>query len=178
MPRIHDALQSRDYAIKASLGRSMIIARHHFVHPIFKYLVGNISIHAFEIIFKEFEQIKFLEICGCQMHPFIQLEDDDVVVEGQTSNTQLKKQSRSSKFSYVQKLKDIFSPSTTLLWEPTSHKNKAPSGPSTFYTNSLMSEIPNEFHPYVTNIEDVDGDGNCGFQAIVVSLGYSQDCGG
>ena len=45
----------------------MIIARHHFVHPIFKYLVGNISIHAFEIIFKEFEQIKFLEICGCQM---------------------------------------------------------------------------------------------------------------
>nr|KAJ0190275.1 hypothetical protein LSAT_V11C800391270 [Lactuca sativa] len=47
--------------------------------------------------------------------------------------------------------------------------------PSTFYSNSLMSEIPNEFHPYVTNIEDVEGDGNCGFRAIAVSLGYSQN---
>ena len=154
------------------------------------------------------------------LDPCIRLEDDDVDVEGQTSNTQLKKQSRSSKFSWVRKLKDILSPSKTSLREPTSHKNKVPSGrprlstqtrptvpptqdpmtqypcrhsfatsmsnyngsnqfdlnqeperhntfsfqqPSTFYSNSLMSEIPNEFNPYVTNIEDVDGDGNCGF---------------
>nr|KAJ0190452.1 hypothetical protein LSAT_V11C800433090 [Lactuca sativa] len=237
----------------------MIIVRHRFVHPIFRYLVGNVSIYALEIIFKEFEQIKFLEICGCQLRtshglpcaheqavylknenlipldsihnfwkkfnldPCIRLEDDDVDVEGQTSNTQLKKQSRSSKFGWVRKLKDIFSPSTTSLQQPTSHKNKVPSGrprlstqtrptvpptqdpttqyhrrhsfatsmsdyngsnqhntfsfqqPSTFYSNSLMSEFPNEFHPYVTNIEDVEGDGNCGLQAIAVSLGYTQN---
>ena len=67
LPRIHDVVQSQDYAIKASLGQSMIIARHRCVHPIFRYLVGNVSIYALEIIFKEFEQIKFLEICGCQL---------------------------------------------------------------------------------------------------------------
>nr|KAJ0207779.1 hypothetical protein LSAT_V11C500242010 [Lactuca sativa] len=64
LPRIHDVVQSQHYAIKASLGQSMIIARHRFVHLIFRYLVGNVSIYALEIIFKEFEQIKFLEICG------------------------------------------------------------------------------------------------------------------
>nr|KAJ0203877.1 hypothetical protein LSAT_V11C500259490 [Lactuca sativa] len=39
-----------------------------------------------------------------------------------------------------------------------------------------MIEIPNEFHPYVTNIEDVEVDGSCGFQAITVflGLGYAQ----
>ena len=46
---------------------------------------------------------------------------------------------------------------------------------STFYSNSLMIEIPNEFHPYVTNIEEVAVDGNFGIQGIVVSLGYSQN---
>nr|KAJ0203962.1 hypothetical protein LSAT_V11C500242020 [Lactuca sativa] len=141
------------------------------------------------------------------LDPCIRLEDDDVDVEGQTSNTQLKKQSRSSKFSWMRKLKDIFSPSTTSLRQPTSHENKVPSGhpwlstqtrptvpptqdpttqypqrhntfsfqqPSTFYSNSLMSEIPNEFHPYVTNIEDVEGDGNCGFLAIADDINNVQ----
>ncbi|XP_023763262.1 uncharacterized protein LOC111911747 [Lactuca sativa] len=59
--------------------------------------------------------------------------------------------------------------------EPEMHNTFSFQQPSTFYSNSLMSEIPNEFHPYVTNIEDVEGDGNCGFRAIAVSLGYSQN---
>ncbi|KAL4581658.1 hypothetical protein LXL04_006184 [Taraxacum kok-saghyz] len=167
------------------------------------------------------------------LHPYICLEDDDVDidVEVQTSNTRSQKQSRSSKFSWFQKTKDIFSSSTTSLREPTSQKNKAPIGrprlstqrpripptqdpqtqylrrhsfatsmpdytgsnqfdlnqepmsdssfsfrePPTFYSNLLMNEIPNIFHPYVTNIENVEEDGNCGFRAVAVSLGYNQN---
>nr|KAJ0216481.1 hypothetical protein LSAT_V11C300138140 [Lactuca sativa] len=32
-----------------------------------------------------------------------------------------------------------------------------------------------EFQPYVSNIQNVERDGHCGLQAIVVSLGYSDD---
>nr|KAJ0188968.1 hypothetical protein LSAT_V11C800399660 [Lactuca sativa] len=58
--------------------------------------------------------------------------------------------------------------------EPERHNTFSFQQPSTFYSNSLMSEIPNEFHPYITNIEEVEGDGNCGFRAIAVSLGFAQ----
>ncbi|MBA0817401.1 hypothetical protein Gohar_021275, partial [Gossypium harknessii] len=33
-------------------------------------------------------------------------------------------------------------------------------------THLLMKEIPDMFHPYITHIQDVRGDGNCGFRAI------------
>nr|KAJ0191484.1 hypothetical protein LSAT_V11C800389150 [Lactuca sativa] len=122
------------------------------------YLIGIVSIYALEIIFKEFEQIKFLEICGCQLH-------DDVDVEGQTSNTQLKKQSRSSKFSWVWKLKDIFSPSTTSLREPTSHKNKVPSGRPRLSTQTRSTVLPTQDptthfarrHSFATSMSDYNG---------------------
>ncbi|KAL6498070.1 hypothetical protein OROGR_028467 [Orobanche gracilis] len=38
-----------------------------------------------------------------------------------------------------------------------------------------MDEIPLIFHPYITHIQDVMGDGNCGFRAISVCLGYGED---
>ena len=68
------------------------------------------------------------------LHPYICLEDDDVDidVEVQTSNTRSQKQSRSSKFSWFQKAKDIFSPSTTSLREPTSQKKQ-----STYWSSAL-----------------------------------------
>ncbi|XP_052627760.1 uncharacterized protein LOC128125935 [Lactuca sativa] len=44
-----------------------------------------------------------------------------------------------------------------------------------YNSDPLMNEIPYEFHPYVTNIQNVRGDGNYGFRAIAACLGYSED---
>ncbi|KAM0017110.1 putative Zinc finger, SWIM-type, MULE transposase domain, FHY3/FAR1 family [Helianthus debilis subsp. tardiflorus] len=44
-----------------------------------------------------------------------------------------------------------------------------------FFMHPLMEEIPKIFHPYVTHIEDVVGDGNCGFRAIAACLRYGED---
>jgi hypothetical protein len=47
--------------------------------------------------------------------------------------------------------------------------------PQSCYIHTLMSEIPVLFHPYVSLIRNVGGDGNCVFRAISVSLGYDED---
>ncbi|CAI9272087.1 unnamed protein product [Lactuca saligna] len=39
----------------------------------------------------------------------------------------------------------------------------------------LMKSIPDVFHDYIDKIQDVLGDGNCGFRAVAVSLGHSED---
>ncbi|KAL4580333.1 hypothetical protein LXL04_016523 [Taraxacum kok-saghyz] len=59
--------------------------------------------------------------------------------------------------------------------EPRSDSSFSFREPPTFYSNLLMNEIPNIFHPYITNIENVEGDGNCEFRAVAVSLGYNQN---
>ncbi|GER40521.1 major facilitator superfamily protein [Striga asiatica] len=38
----------------------------------------------------------------------------------------------------------------------------------TRYTHPLIHEIPSFFQPYVIGIEDVEGDGNCGFRSVAV----------
>ncbi|XP_076898168.1 uncharacterized protein LOC143551661 [Bidens hawaiensis] len=40
---------------------------------------------------------------------------------------------------------------------------------------TYIGEIPEIFQPYVEDIENVDGDGNCGFRATAVALGYHQN---
>ncbi|KAD3640172.1 hypothetical protein E3N88_29395 [Mikania micrantha] len=45
----------------------------------------------------------------------------------------------------------------------------------TNYFDPLMKEIPVVFHPYITNIQNVIGDGNCGFRSIPICLGLSED---
>ncbi|XP_023731024.1 uncharacterized protein LOC111878748 [Lactuca sativa] len=47
--------------------------------------------------------------------------------------------------------------------------------PKRHNTYPLLNEFPNEFHQYVINIDDALGDGNCGYRAIALSLGYNQD---
>ncbi|XP_023739282.1 uncharacterized protein LOC111887345 [Lactuca sativa] len=64
-------------------------------------------------------------------------------------------------------------PLLEIVGEPERHNTFLFQQPSTFYSNSLMSEIPNEFHPYVTNIEDVEGDGNCGFRDDINNVQHS-----
>nr|XP_043611851.1 uncharacterized protein LOC122583520 [Erigeron canadensis] len=40
-----------------------------------------------------------------------------------------------------------------------------------------LDDIPNVFRPYVKGIINVSGDGNCGFRALVVALGYDENEG-
>ncbi|KAK5813797.1 hypothetical protein PVK06_029248 [Gossypium arboreum] len=42
-------------------------------------------------------------------------------------------------------------------------------------THPLMKEIPDMFHPYITHVQYVRGDGNCRFRSISVCLGYGED---
>ncbi|GER41794.1 ovarian tumour [Striga asiatica] len=44
----------------------------------------------------------------------------------------------------------------------------------TRYTHPLIHEIPSFFQPYVIGIEDVEGDGNCGFRSVAVAIGRDQ----
>ncbi|KAG4159070.1 hypothetical protein ERO13_D02G153950v2 [Gossypium hirsutum] len=104
----------------------------------------------------------------------------------------------------LRKLIDIFQPSKTLIKEPTIQKNtslrrRSHSTTSKFVgldlepseqvsnfidlnqmlescdTHPLMKEIPDMFHPYITHVQDIRGDGNCGFRAISVCLCYGED---
>jgi hypothetical protein len=38
-----------------------------------------------------------------------------------------------------------------------------------------MDDIPIVFHPYIKHIQNVNGDGNCGYRALVVCLGLDED---
>jgi len=39
----------------------------------------------------------------------------------------------------------------------------------------LISEIPKCFQPYVIGIQDVEGDGNCGFRSVAVAMGRNEE---
>lgn len=259
---IHQVVQSQDTAIKASIEHSRIVTRHQFKIPHFQELVGFVSSHALDIIFKEFERSK-LEHCGCQVRtcyglpcaheqaqylkkghpipldsidvfwrkldlsPCISLKDDDsgCEVELQMLNAQFKKESRSGKASILKKLREIISPSTTSLREPMFHKTtrgrpslKDKFSRKTFIDSSpvthdpcrhgcstvtnfvkqdvfeyqdptkdncystqkntlhpYINQFPKMFHPFITDVQDVKPDGNCGFRAIAVCLGLDED---
>ncbi|XP_071695780.1 uncharacterized protein [Rutidosis leptorrhynchoides] len=44
------------------------------------------------------------------------------------------------------------------------------------FSDPLLNEIPVMFRPYVTNIHNVRGDGNCGFRSVASSLGRHENC--
>lgn len=55
-----------------------------------------------------------------------------------------------------------------------------PARHSSFFSNNYnthpyIDQIPEMFHPYIRNVQDVRGDGNCGFRAIAVHLGLHED---
>lgn len=49
--------------------------------------------------------------------------------------------------------------------------NDEPQGHDPF----IMDRIPNVFHNYIETIQDILGDGNCGFRAVAICLGYGED---
>ena len=64
--------------------------------------------------------------------------------------------------------------STYSFQEPSMFKSYFNQDQSFYTSNPPMNEIPHQFHPYVWNITDVEGDGNCGFQSTTVALGFSE----
>lgn len=69
--------------------------------------------------------------------------------------------------------------------EPKSHNTFFPREPSMFnqektrhrpyFNHALMNGITLECQPYIPHIENVEGDVNCGFWAIVISIGFGED---
>lgn len=47
--------------------------------------------------------------------------------------------------------------------------------PQSCYIHPLLDKFPLMFHPYVSHIENVRVNGNCGFRAISVCIGYGKD---
>ena len=69
----------------------------------------------------------------------------------------------------------VRSNSFDLNQEPDRHNSCFNHGQPIYYSDPLMNEISIEFQPYVSNIVNVKGDGNCGFRAIAVALGYNEN---
>ncbi|KAJ9553050.1 hypothetical protein OSB04_017095 [Centaurea solstitialis] len=214
---IHQLIHSQHTSIKASFQQSKTVVKHRYNEPQFRKLHGFVSLHALELIFKEFERLKdpglvsgnYDDIC-C---------DDDV----QMFTDNFKKQPRSVKSNFLRKLREIFVPWTTQICEPTvhtttrgrpslkskvvkkshveppkqePHRHSCPDV-STFvefdvlanneqarhrsyfnpkkYVHPYINQFLSFFHPYIMQVEDVKGDGNCGFRAIAVWLGRHED---
>ncbi|PPE02210.1 hypothetical protein GOBAR_DD00737 [Gossypium barbadense] len=131
------------------------------------------------------------------------VENEDICCDGELE--MFKENFTNREKSLLRKLRDIFQPSKTLIKEPTIQKNtliqppqnllvdlvelnKEPEPseqvsdfielnqmPESCDTHPLMKEIPDMFHPYITHVQDVRGDGNYGFRAIFFCLGYGED---
>ena len=64
---------------------------------------------------------------------------------------------------------------STYFFGESSMFNQEPTYQRSYFDHTLMDDISNEFQPYVSNIQNVEGDVHCGFRAVVVALGYSED---
>nr|KJB40243.1 hypothetical protein B456_007G053200 [Gossypium raimondii] len=129
------------------------------------------------------------------LSPSTSVENEDICCDSELEmfKENFTKQSKAGKKSLLRKLRDIFQ--LKLNKEPAKHSsyiieildlNQEPSEqvsdfidlnqmPKSCDTHPLMKEILDMFHPYITHVQDVKGDGNCRFQAISVCLGYGED---
>ncbi|XP_019158464.1 PREDICTED: uncharacterized protein LOC109155202 [Ipomoea nil] len=146
----------------------------------------------------------------------ISLTNEDFGVEHELHmfKDQLKKQSRTGKFSILRKFRELIAPSTTSIRESAvqlnvcgrpSSKNKSlirtlslrktqvepnniqfqeparnscsaasNSGNRHFYHPYIL-QLPVIFHPFIMQVQDVRYDGNCGFRAVALCLGFKED---
>ncbi|GJU84176.1 RNA-directed DNA polymerase, eukaryota, reverse transcriptase zinc-binding domain protein [Tanacetum coccineum] len=124
------------------------------------------------------------------------LEHEDIQCEDELHifNENFNKQSKAGKRSFLRKLGCISNPSALLVKEPAVKKNtcgrpslkkqqkyvsrssaKHGSHTVTRVSERFLKQLRQIFHPYVTELQDVIVDGNCGFQSVAVALGFSQD---
>ncbi|KAJ9552999.1 hypothetical protein OSB04_017044 [Centaurea solstitialis] len=262
---VHQLIHSQHTSIKASFQQSKTVFKHRYKTPHFRQLCGFVSLHALELIFKEFGRSKNLGLvsgcCGCQMRtcyglpcvheqtsyfnagqsiplesidgfwrkldlsPCISVEDGDICCDDdvQMFTENFKKQPRSMKSNFLRKLREIFVPWTTRICEPAvhtttrgrpslkskvvkksrvdppyqePHRHSCPDASSFMefdvlanneqarhssyfhqnnYAHPYINQFPSILHPYIMQIHDVKGDGNCGFRAIAVCLGRHED---
>ncbi|KAJ9539293.1 hypothetical protein OSB04_032026 [Centaurea solstitialis] len=98
--------------------------------------------------------------------------DDEVQMFRETST----KQSVHGRKSMFKKLKDMvksskaFSKKNNIDDPHSSYFQRQPATP-----NPYLDQIPSLFHPYIAHIENVLGDGNCGFRAISTCLGGNEN---
>ncbi|KAL1070883.1 hypothetical protein V6Z11_D11G053900 [Gossypium hirsutum] len=110
------------------------------------------------------------------LSPSTSVENEDICCDGELEmfKENFTKQSKAGKKSLLRKLRDIFQPSKTLIKEPTIQKNTH-GRPTLKKQQQKRVDSINMFHPYITHVQDIKGDGNCGFEAISVCLGYGED---
>ncbi|KAE8700611.1 hypothetical protein F3Y22_tig00110556pilonHSYRG00418 [Hibiscus syriacus] len=101
------------------------------------------------------------------------LENEDIQCDDELHifKEKFKKQSNAGKKSFLRKLADIFNPSTNLIKEPAVKKNTR-GRPSLKKQKKKKCVDPKNQDP---GLQDVIGDGNCGFRSVAVALGLSED---
>ncbi|KAL1149138.1 hypothetical protein V6Z11_A10G172200 [Gossypium hirsutum] len=190
-------VKSQLTSIYESFEKSRIILKHRHNLPCFRLLRGFVAFEALNILEGELQRSNRHQLdslnCGCKLRyscglscacmllvylnsgecipldsidvfwrklnlsPSTSVENEDICYDGELEmfKENFTKQSKAGKKSLLRKLRDIFQPSKTLIKEPTIQKN---------------TQISDMFHPYITHVQDVRGDGNCGFQAISICL--------
>lgn len=98
-------------------------------------------------------------------------------LESQQGNSQkLKKEKRD--LLHVEKVR-LESEKTRLKYVKKDQKNKTKEGKSIKQPSipeAVTRNVPTYILPYVKRCIDVTGDGNCGFRAVAIALGLSQEC--
>ncbi|MFQ6620294.1 hypothetical protein Gotur_001022, partial [Gossypium turneri] len=163
---IDQIVKSQLTSIYASFEKSRITFKHRHNLPCFRLLWGFVALEALDILEGELQLLNSIDVFWrkLDLSPSTSVENEDICC-----NELNKEPARHS--SYVIEIPDL---------------NKEPSEqvsdfidlnqmPESCDTHPLMKEIPDMFHPYITHVQDVRGDGNCGFRAISVCLGYGKD---
>ncbi|KAH1065499.1 hypothetical protein J1N35_030486 [Gossypium stocksii] len=169
---IDQIVKSQLISIYQSFEKSRIVLKHRHNLPCFRLLWGFVALEALDILEGELQRSSRHQLdssnCGCKLYhscecipldsidvfwrkfdlsPSISVENDDIFCDDLN-------QEPSEQVSDFIDLNQM---------------------PESCDTHPLMKEIPDMFHTYITHVQDVRGDGNCGFRAITVCLGYVED---
>nr|KAJ0200547.1 hypothetical protein LSAT_V11C600321260 [Lactuca sativa] len=103
------------------------------------------------------------------------------------------------KANYLQKMMNIWKSSPTMASKPairtntggcpraklerhntysfgeSSMFNQEPTYQRSYFNYALMDDISSEFQAYMSKIQNLEGDGHCGFWEVAVALGYSEE---
>ncbi|KAJ9565565.1 hypothetical protein OSB04_001531 [Centaurea solstitialis] len=168
---IHQLIHSQHTSIKASFQQSKTVVKHRYDKPQFCQLHGFVSLHALELIFKEFKRSKDHGLvsgnCRCQMRTCYGLpcahEHAYYFNAGQSIPLESidgfwRKLDLSPCISVEDD--DICCDDDVQMF--TENFKKQPRS----MKSSFLRKLREIFVPWTTQVQDVKGDGNCGFRAI------------
>ncbi|MFQ6652416.1 hypothetical protein Gotur_024295, partial [Gossypium turneri] len=163
---IDQIVKSQLTSIYENFEKSRIVFKHRHNLSCFRLLLGFVALEAQDILKGELKRLNSIDVFWRKfdLSPSTSMENEDICCD------ELNKEPARHN-SYVIEFPDL---------------NQEPSEQVSNFidlnqmlescdTHLLMKEIPDMFHPYITHIQDVRGDGNCGFRAISVCLGYGKD---